>query len=158
MLDQSEEPDYYRYTLRVPMDREPGEKAVYCSIDPNLALGVLGRATGESPLDRVRSPGRRADARSRRYAWPLDPAGQPYGGGGVQFLPRDFMKLGQLMLDGGTWQGRRILDARVRGARVARRCITCATSVRLSVVEHRLSVQGPHGARLLRRRQGRPGA
>ena len=28
---------------------------------------------------------------------------------GVQLLPRDFMKLGQLMLDGGTWQGRRIL-------------------------------------------------
>jgi CubicO group peptidase (beta-lactamase class C family) len=24
-------------------------------------------------------------------------------------LPRDFMKLGQLMLNGGTWQGRRIL-------------------------------------------------
>jgi CubicO group peptidase (beta-lactamase class C family) len=28
----------------------------------------------------------------------------------VQFLPRDFMKLGQLMLNGGTWQGRRILS------------------------------------------------
>jgi CubicO group peptidase (beta-lactamase class C family) len=42
------------------------------------------------------------------YAWPLDGAGHPYGGGGVQFLPRDFMKMGQLMLDGGTWQGRRM--------------------------------------------------
>jgi CubicO group peptidase (beta-lactamase class C family) len=27
----------------------------------------------------------------------------------MQFLPRDFMKIGQLMLNGGTWQGRRIL-------------------------------------------------
>ena len=43
------------------------------------------------------------------YAWPLDPAGHPYGGGGARFLPRDFMKMGQLMLNGGTWQGRRIL-------------------------------------------------
>jgi len=45
-----------------------------------------------------------------RFGWPMDPAGHPYGGGGVQFLPRDFMKVGQLMLNGGTWQGRRILS------------------------------------------------
>lgn len=108
MLDQTDEPDFYRYTLKVPMASAPGEKAVYCSINANLALGVVGRATGESPMDtfdRLVGAPMSIDA----YAWPLDPAGHPYGGGGVQFLPRDFMKLGQLMLDGGTWQGRRIL-------------------------------------------------
>lgn len=110
MLDQTDEPDFYRYTLRLPMDREPGAKGVYCSIDPNLALGVMGRATGESPLtayDRLLGE----PLRIATYGWPLSPAGQPYGGGGVWMLPRDFMKLGQVMLDGGTWQGRRILDA-----------------------------------------------
>ena len=40
----------------------------------------------------------------------MDPAGNPYGGGGVQLLPRDFLKFGQVMLNGGTWQGRRILS------------------------------------------------
>jgi CubicO group peptidase (beta-lactamase class C family) len=40
----------------------------------------------------------------------LDHAGNPYGGGGVMFLPRDFLKFGQLMLDGGTRDGRRILS------------------------------------------------
>jgi CubicO group peptidase (beta-lactamase class C family) len=40
----------------------------------------------------------------------MDPAGNPYGGGGSQFLPRDFMKFGQLILNGGTWNGRRILS------------------------------------------------
>jgi CubicO group peptidase (beta-lactamase class C family) len=39
------------------------------------------------------------------------PFGHPYGGGGAQFLPRDFMKFGQLMLDGGVWHGKRILSA-----------------------------------------------
>jgi len=108
MLDQTDEPDYYRYTLKVPMASAPGETAVYCSSNPNLALGVLSRATGESPLDLFdRLLG--APMKIHRYGWLLDPAGNPYGGGGVQFLPRDFMKLGQLMLDGGTWQGRRIL-------------------------------------------------
>ena len=109
MLDQEDEPDYYRYTLRLPLDRDPGSKGVYCSIDPNLALGVLERATGQPLLDSFdRLLG--APLKITTYGWPLSPAGQPYGGGGAQFLPRDFMKLGQLMLNGGTWQGRRILS------------------------------------------------
>lgn len=110
MLDQREEGDYYKYTLRLPLDRQPGEKGVYCSIDPNLALGVVNGATRESVLvtfDRLVA----GPLQIATYAWPLSPAGQPYGGGGAQFLPRDFMKMGQLMLNGGTWQGRRILSA-----------------------------------------------
>ena len=107
MQEQREEGDYYRYTLRLPLDRNPGAQGVYCSIDANLALGVVSRATDESPLetfDRLLGE----PLQIRTYAWPLDPVGHPYGGGAVQFLPRDFMKLGQLMLNGGTWGGRRI--------------------------------------------------
>ncbi len=108
MLEQTKEPDYYRYTLAVPMAAAPGTESVYCSANPNLALGMLGRATGESPLttfDRLLG----VPMRIRNYGWPLDPAGNPYGGGSTQFLPRDFMKFGQLMLNGGTWNSRRIL-------------------------------------------------
>jgi hypothetical protein len=108
MSNQTDEPDYYRFTLKVPMASAPGEKAVYCSSNPNLALGVVGRGTGEFPLDLFdRLLG--APMKITRYGWPLDPVGHPYGGGGAQFLPRDFMKFGQLMLNGGTWQGRRLL-------------------------------------------------
>jgi len=39
----------------------------------------------------------------------LTPTGDAYMGGGVRLLPRDFMKLGQLHLNGGTWNGRRVL-------------------------------------------------
>src|SRR5262249_58976173 len=35
--------------------------------------------------------------------------GEPYLGGGARFLPRDFMKLGQMTLEGGMWNGRRIM-------------------------------------------------
>jgi CubicO group peptidase (beta-lactamase class C family) len=109
MQEQSEEPDWYRYTLNVPMASAPGEEAVYCSINPNLALGVVARATGEDPrytFDRLLG----GPLKIHRYGWFSDPAGHPYGGGGVLFLPRDFMKLGQLMLNEGTWQGHRILS------------------------------------------------
>jgi len=109
MLDQEAQPDYLKYTLDVPMATDPGENAVYCSINPNLALGMVARARGESPLytfDRLIGDPMQIE----HYAWSLDPAGNPYGGGSVGMRPRDFMKFGQLMLDDGRWHGRRILD------------------------------------------------
>ena len=49
-----------------------------------------------------------------RVAWlqavDATPSLQPYGGGGTRFTARGFMKMGQLMLNGGTWKGRRILS------------------------------------------------
>jgi CubicO group peptidase (beta-lactamase class C family) len=109
MMDQTEEPDYYRFTLALPLASAPGDQAVYCSINPNLALGMLARASGRSPMDLFdRLVGEPLGI--GRYAWVLDPAGHPFGGGSIRFLPRDFLKFGQLMLDGGSWHGRRILD------------------------------------------------
>ena len=110
MDDQTEEPDLLRYYLKVPLATPPGENAVYCSGSPNLALGMLARAAGERPLyafDRLVARPMQFGA----YAWPLDDAGNLYGGGGAMFLPRDFLKFGQLLMDGGTWRGQRILDA-----------------------------------------------
>jgi CubicO group peptidase (beta-lactamase class C family) len=109
MWEQSAEPDFYRYTMRVPLATPPGENAVYCSASPNLALGMAGRAANEDPMslfDRLIGD----PMKIRRYEWGLDRVGHPYGGGGMNLLLRDFAKLGQLMLDGGTWQGRRIIS------------------------------------------------
>ncbi len=109
MLDQNAEPDYYRYTLKVPLATPPGENAVYCSASPHLALGMLAHVTGELPLysfDRLLG----APMKIVRYAWLLDPAGHPFGGGSAQFLPRDFMKFGQLLLVDGVWNGKRLLS------------------------------------------------
>lgn len=109
MQEQEAEPDWYRYTLEVPMISEPGETAVYCSANPNLAGAVLSTATGTALIDLF----------ERLIAGPLDierywlilqPSGEPYMGGGMHWLPRDFMKLGQLMINGGTWNGKRIVS------------------------------------------------
>jgi CubicO group peptidase (beta-lactamase class C family) len=101
--------NFYQFALKLPMAYRPGEKAIYCSTNPNLALGVLQQASGESPLytfERLVA----GPLKIRTYGLGTDPGGNPYGGGGWHFLPRDFMKIGQLMLNQGTWSGRRILS------------------------------------------------
>jgi CubicO group peptidase (beta-lactamase class C family) len=109
MWNQEAVPDFYRYTMDVPMATPPGENAVYCSASANLALGMVGRTMGENPMsifDRLVG----GPMKIQRYEWNLDPAGNPYGGGGLMLRLRDYMKLGQLMLNGGTWGDRRILS------------------------------------------------
>jgi CubicO group peptidase (beta-lactamase class C family) len=110
MIDQSDEPDYYRFILRLKTIREPGEKAVYCSVQPHLAGGVLKNATRTSLPDLfatlIAGP-----LGIDRYYLPLTPTRDMYGGGGVRLTARSFAKIAQMYLDSGVWKGKRILDA-----------------------------------------------
>ncbi len=45
------------------------------------------------------------------YLWNKDPLGAYDLLSPVSMLPRDFLKFGQLYIDGGQWEGKRILDA-----------------------------------------------
>lgn len=109
MQEQENEPDWYRYTLSVPMAYEPGEIGIYCSANSNLAGGVLSRAT-ETPLETLFQDLIASPLQMDRYHLNLSPTGEPYMGGGIHLLPRDFLKLGQVMLDDGIWNGRRIVS------------------------------------------------
>lgn len=103
--------DWYKYTLDLPMVRDPGgEDAVYCSGDLNLVGGVVAAETHrwlpeffDTYLARPLQFG--------RYYLNLMPGGEAYLGGGAYLLPRDQLKLGQLYLNGGTWNGKRIVSA-----------------------------------------------
>jgi CubicO group peptidase (beta-lactamase class C family) len=109
LTDQDANPDWQRMILDLNVVRDPGEKAVYCSIQPHLAGGVLERVAGRSLYDLVwELLGEPLDM--KRYYLLLAPFGDVYFGGGHRFLPRDFMKFAQLYLNGGTWRGRRILS------------------------------------------------
>ena len=108
VTDESPEPDYYKYILALKNIRDPGAKAVYCSINPHLAGGVLKHAAGRSLPDLMQEL-LAQPMQMKRYYLGITPTGDAYMGGGARFLPRDFMKLAQLHLNGGTWNGRRIL-------------------------------------------------
>jgi CubicO group peptidase (beta-lactamase class C family) len=108
MQEQTDE-DWYSYTLDAPMAAEPGEKLVYCSAVANLAGGVLRKVSGE-PLPELFYRLIAKPLNMGSYHLLLTPTGEAYGGGGHLFLPRDFMKLPQLMMNGGTWEGKQILS------------------------------------------------
>ena len=110
IIDQSDEPDYYRLILRLGTIREPGEKAVYCSINPHLAGGVLKNASGRSLADLFSELVARPLGIDQYYL-PLTPTRDVYMGGGVRLTARSFAKFGQMYLDSGVWKGKRILDA-----------------------------------------------
>ena len=109
MQMQQGQRDWYRFTLDLPMSAMPGAETVYCGADPNLLGGVLARTTGRSVADLFRDLVA-TPLDISHYALQLMPTGEAYMAGGTYFLPRDFMKLGQMMLAGGVWRGRRIVS------------------------------------------------
>ncbi|HKO36114.1 MAG TPA: serine hydrolase [Pyrinomonadaceae bacterium] len=105
--DQSKEPDYYKWTMALKIVHEPGTKAFYCSAGANLVGGVVARAARQSAQELFH----RLLAEPlgiKRYYVMVSPAGDLSLTGGARFPPRDFMKLGQVHLNGGTWKGRKI--------------------------------------------------
>jgi CubicO group peptidase (beta-lactamase class C family) len=110
MQSDEKQKDWYKYSLDLPMLKDPGgEDAVYCSGDLNLVGGAVAAATHrwlpeffDETLARLLQFG--------RYYLNLMPDGQAYMGGGAYLRPRDQLKLGQLYLDGGLWNGKRLVS------------------------------------------------
>ena len=109
MQEQEKQPDWFQYTLDLAMINEPGEVAAYCSGGQNLAGGVVAKATGEWLPDFYRDHFA-APLGMGLYHMNLSPTGEGYGGGGLLIKGRDFLKLGQVFLDGGKWQGKQIIS------------------------------------------------
>src|ERR1700682_4983047 len=92
------------------MQREPGgEHAIYCSADLNLVGGAVARATGKW-LPEFFDENFARPVEFGPYHLNLMPTGEAYMGGGAYLRPRDELKLGQLYLNGGTWNGRRVVS------------------------------------------------
>jgi CubicO group peptidase (beta-lactamase class C family) len=101
--------DWYGYTLNVPLISAPGEKIFYCSTEPNLAGGMLAKLAHESLAELfVRLVAR--PLQMDNYHLGLNPSGEAYGGGGHRFVPRDFLKFAQLMVNDGRWEGKQIVS------------------------------------------------
>lgn len=110
MQSQTQQPDWYKYFLDLPLTHTPGDTAAYCSGGINLAGGMISARAGQwLPAlmdDRLMRP-----LGITRYHVNLQPTGEAYMGGGVYMTSRDLLKIGQLYLSRGSWDGKQIVPA-----------------------------------------------
>jgi len=106
---QTEQPDWVKYALAAPMIWDPGTHVYYGGANPLILGGLLASVVGE-PVEWFAQRTLFGPLGIDDYRFFLDPKGIPYMGGGMFMRPRDMLKYGQLHLDGGSWNGRRILS------------------------------------------------
>jgi len=122
--------DWVRHILRHP-ELPPGNRFQYSNGTSHLLSAIVSEATGVSALDYARSrlfdplgidtrpalvrtprsmSAREAAAYDRAgFAWPEDPQGLSTGWWGLRLRPRDMVRIGQLYLSGGRWEGEQLV-------------------------------------------------
>jgi CubicO group peptidase (beta-lactamase class C family) len=106
--------DWIQFALDIPVGPEPsaGRQArrfSYCTAGVALLGAVLVRATGQAVPDFAREvlfgPLGIEDAE-----WAFTPQGLAFTGGGLELRSADLLKLGQLCLNRGAWNGRQVIS------------------------------------------------
>jgi CubicO group peptidase (beta-lactamase class C family) len=103
-------PDRLRFILGRPIMGEPGAKWTYCSGATALLGRLISRGTGEELL----AYGRRVLFDPLGFGpaeWTTDEDGEPHAASGLRLLPRDMVKVGELALAGGAWNGKQVVPA-----------------------------------------------
>jgi CubicO group peptidase (beta-lactamase class C family) len=103
-------PDFVKLALAAELVSDPGERFFYNNKAVNLLAGVVQRASGQ-PLDAYLAQHVFAPLGITDVTWTRDAAGNPHAMAGIQIHARDLLKLGQLMLDRGAWEGKQIIPA-----------------------------------------------
>ncbi len=101
--------DWVRAFFRVAAQLTPGERFVYNSGASHVLSALVQRVAGEKLADFLQY--RLFDQLGfDTVYWDDSPTGETVGGWGLMLRAEDAAKLGQLYLNGGLWNGRRILS------------------------------------------------
>jgi CubicO group peptidase (beta-lactamase class C family) len=108
LMDEASDP--YRYVLEQPVAAPPGQLYNYCGGAPTLLQGVVQKTSGKA-LDILAREALLEPLDITDAEWTRFPNGDVRGYGGLRLRARDLVKIGQLVLNHGIWQGRQIIPA-----------------------------------------------
>lgn len=101
--------DWIETILKSPMINKPNTKANYGSANPYL-LGVAMDSVVSEPLELFMDRNLFQKLEISNYISQADLNGNPYFGGGMYLTPKDMLKFGELYLNNGKWNSKRILS------------------------------------------------
>ena len=93
-----------------PQDSPYGRSFSYCTAGPTMLGPVLEKATGEK-TDQFAARTLFSPLGITKVKWQYTPAGPAMTGGGIGLRSRDLLKLGELYLNDGQWNGKRVISA-----------------------------------------------
>ncbi len=103
------ERELFKAFINTPLSSDPGKKFYYNSTNTYVLSCIVKKVSGEglsSYLDkRLFAP-----LGIKDYYWEKSAEGIEFGGWGLYISPCDFAKIGMMLAQGGTWNGKRILS------------------------------------------------
>lgn len=102
--------DPYRFVLEQPISSRPDAVWNYSGGSTQLLAGVVEKASGK-PIEAFAREALFEPLGITDIEWVRMPNGYMAAASGLRLRPRDMAKLGQLFLNGGEWNGRRIVSA-----------------------------------------------
>ena len=103
-------PDRFRFIIERPIVGEPGVKWTYCGGATAILGRLIAKGTGEKLLDYAR----RVLFDPMGFGpseWSVGTDGEPHTASGLRLLPRDMLKIGQIVIAGGQWNGKQVVPA-----------------------------------------------
>ena len=102
--------DWERGVLSRPMESRPGTRHRYDSDATYLLACIVERKSGKRLMEFLKE--RLFDPLGMESPWStVSPSGTACGGWGMNMTTRDLAKFGQFLLNGGTWEGKRVMSA-----------------------------------------------
>lgn len=104
-------PDFIQLALKSKLSDKPGTRFFYNNKAVNILPGIIEKATGKRmDIYLEQRLFKKLGIPRNNWGWLQDKSGHPQGMGGLMIKARSLAKIGQLILQNGLWQEKRIIS------------------------------------------------